>query len=280
MQDHEQRFGGIGRLYGQKAWRKIKQARVAIVGIGGVGSWTAEAFIRTGIEHITLIDLDEVCISNTNRQIHALDGNIGKAKVDAMKERMLLINPQAQIKTIVDFFTASTAAAILAEEYDVIVDAIDSMENKCLLLAECYRLKKPIVTCGSVGGRIDPTSIRRADLQDTTNDTLLRNVRKKLRKIHAIPGEGPLRIPAVFSVEVPVFPNSKGEVCSVREKGVNTRMDCTTGYGTASFVAGSLGFAAAAAAIDLYLANHSEAEANHESNSVDGRALSPERPGV
>lgn len=270
MQDHEQRFGGIGRLYGQKAWRKIKQARVAIIGIGGVGSWTAEAFIRSGIEDITLIDLDEVCISNTNRQVHALDGNMGKSKAEAMKERMLLINPNARITCIVDFFTPTTAAAILSVPYDVIVDAIDSVDNKCLLLAECRRMGRPIVTCGSVGGRTDPTLIRRSDLNETTNDGLLRNVRKKLRKNHDFPNDGALDIPAVFSVEIPVFPNATGEVCSTREKGVNSRMDCSTGFGTASFVSGSLGFAAASVAMDLMLRDSS-----HE-HAMDGRPLPPQ----
>ncbi len=270
MQDHEQRFGGIGRLYGQMAWAKIKKAKVAVIGIGGVGSWTVEAFIRTGIEDITLIDLDDVCISNTNRQLHALDGNYGKSKAVAMKERMLLINPQAKITCIVDFFTPSSAESILKVPYDVIVDAIDSIDNKCLLLAECKRLGRPIVSCGSVGGRSDPTMIRKSDLNDTTNDGLLRNVRKKLRKNYDFSSSGSSGIAAVFSMEVPVFPNASGEVCATREKGVNSRMDCSTGFGTASFVAGSLGFAAASAALDLLLRE------GHHGQDMDGRTLSPE----
>ncbi len=280
MSEHEQRFGGIGRLYGQKAFSLMKTGHFAIVGIGGVGSWIAEALVRSGVNHITLIDLDEVCISNTNRQIHALDGNIGRPKAEAMKERMLLINPEAKVHTIVDFFTKSTANEILSQPFDVIIDAIDSVDNKCLLIAECLRLEKALVTCGSVGGRIDPTQIRRSDLQWTTNDTLLRNVRKKLRKNHAIPSEGDLGIPAVFSLEAPVFPNALGDVCTVREKGVNSRMDCQTGFGTSTQVAGSLGFAAAAAAIDLYLRKHDYVHPTHSGSkaakSLDGRSLPSE----
>ncbi|RZA23938.1 MAG: tRNA threonylcarbamoyladenosine dehydratase [Proteobacteria bacterium] len=282
MNDHEQRFGGIGRLYGQKAFGLLKNAKVAVIGIGGVGSWTAEALVRTGLTDITLIDLDEVCISNTNRQIHALDGNIGKSKAEAMKERMQLINPSVKVTTIVDFFTQSTADEILSLDFDIMIDAIDSVDNKCLLIAECIRRQKALVTCGSVGGRIDPTQIRKADLNSTTNDTLLRNVRKKLRKNHSIPAEGPLGVPAVFSLEIPVFPNAFGEVCAVREKGVNSRMDCSTGFGTATQVAGSLGFAAAAAAIELFLRNHdyvhpTAKDARGElKTQMDGRALSPE----
>lgn len=280
MTDHEQRFGGIGRLYGQKAWTLLKQAKIAIVGIGGVGSWTAEALVRSGIQDITLIDLDEVCISNTNRQIHALDGNIGKAKVEAMKERMLLINPAVRITTVIDFFTPSTAEDIFALPFDVVIDAIDSVDNKCLLIAECLKRQRPLVTCGSVGGRIDPTQLRKADLNATTNDTLLRNVRKKLRKLHALPSEGVLGIPAVYSLEIPVFPNEAGDVCTVREKGVNSRMDCSTGFGTSTPVAGSLGFAAAAAAIELFLGNHNHvhptARKSKDAAGVDGRSLPPQ----
>jgi tRNA A37 threonylcarbamoyladenosine dehydratase len=256
MNDYEQRFSGIGRLYGQRAFTLLQQARIAVVGIGGVGSWTAEALTRTGVCNLTLIDLDEVCISNVNRQIHALDGNIGKAKAEAMRERMHLINPAVRVQTIVDFFTPSTAEALLSLPFDVIVDAIDSVDNKCLLIAECLRRGRALITCGSVGGRVDPTQIRKADLNFTTNDTLLRNVRKKLRKQYAVSAEGPLGVTAVYSLEAPVFPNASGEVCTIREKGVNSRMDCSTGFGTSTQVAGSLGFAAAAAAIDVFLKNH------------------------
>lgn len=280
MNGHEERFGGIGRLYGLKAFELMKKAKFAVVGIGGVGSWTAEALARSGINDITLIDLDEVCISNTNRQIHALDGNVGKPKAEAMRERMLLINPEIKVTTIIDFFTKSTSEDIFALPFDVIIDAIDSVDNKCLLIAESLRLKRPLVTCGSVGGRIDPTQIRRTDLQFTTNDTLLRNVRKKLRKNHALPGEGALGIPSVYSLETPVFPNALGEVCAVQEKGVNSRMDCSTGFGTSTQVAGSLGFAAAAAAIDLFLRMNDHVHPNFSRNTkappVDGRALPSE----
>lgn len=280
MTDHEQRFGGIGRLYGQKAWTLLKQAKFAIVGIGGVGSWTAEAFARSGIMDITLIDLDDLCISNSNRQIHALDGNIGKAKVEAMKERMLLINPDLRVTTLIDFFTGATAEEILNLPFDVMVDAIDSVDNKCLLIAECIKRQRPLVTCGSVGGRMDPTQIRKADLNFTTNDTLLRNVRKKLRRNHSLPTEGLLGIPAVYSLEIPVFPNASGEVCTVRENGVNSRMDCATGFGTATPVAGSLGFAAAAAAIELFLGNHGHvhptANKRKKAPELGGRSLPPQ----
>lgn len=279
MSDYDQRFSGIGRLYGLKAFALLKDAKFAIVGIGGVGSWIAEALARTGVTNITLIDLDEVCISNTNRQIHALDGNVGKAKAEAMKERILLINPEAKVTTVVDFFTKTTAEEILSLDFDVMVDAIDSVDNKCFLIAECLRRKIPLVTCGSVGGRIDPTMIRKADLGFTTNDTLLRNVRKKLRRNHEMLIEGALGIPAVFSLEEPVFPNAHGDVCTAPEKGVNSRMDCSTGFGTATQVAGSLGFAAAAAAIDLFLGMHNHVHPTArlaKKVKMDGRSLPPE----
>lgn len=253
MNPYEQRFSGIGRLYGQRAWQSIRRARFAIIGLGGVGSWTAEALVRTGIEHITLVDLDEVCISNTNRQLHAHEGNIGRAKVEAIAERMKAINPEAEIDAVVDFFTVQTASHLLDRGFDVVIDAIDSMENKCLLIAQCVERSIPLVTCGGAGGRTDPSMIRIADLGESTNDSLLRSVRKKLRKNHHFPADGKIGVPAVFSLEAPVFPNAQGEVCSTREPGVNFKLDCASGYGTASFVSGSIGFAAASAGIKLFL---------------------------
>lgn len=259
MNPYEQRFSGIGRLYGQRAWQSIRRAKFAIIGVGGVGSWTAEALVRTGIEHITLVDLDEVCISNTNRQLHAHEGNIGRAKVEAVAERMRAINPDAHIDGVVDFFTAQTSSHLLDRQFDVVIDAIDSMENKCLLISLCVERRIPLITCGGAGGRTDPSLIRIADLGESTNDSLLRSVRKKLRKYHHFPATGKLGVPAVYSLEAPVFPNAQGEVCSTREAGVNFKLDCATGYGTASFVSGSIGFAAASAGIRLFL----EAQQEH-----------------
>ncbi len=254
MSPYELRFSGIGRLFGRRAWQRFQGAHVAIVGIGGVGSWTAEALVRSGVGRITLIDLDDICITNTNRQAHALSDSIGREKVTVMAERMRLINPECEVQTVAEFFTAQTADALLAPGYDLVVDAIDSLQNKCLLIASCYRQNIPLVTVGGAGGRQDPTQIRCDDLSLSRADGLLRQVRKQLRSRYEMPASGLLGIPAIFSLEAPVFPGQDGEVCERREQGTQLRLDCESGYGTASFVTGTFGFAAASAALKLLAA--------------------------
>lgn len=253
MDAYELRFGGIARLVGRKAWQQLRQARVAVIGIGGVGSWSAEALVRSGIEKISLIDLDEVCITNTNRQLHTLHGEIGRAKVSVMAERLKAINPAAEIQAIQDFFTAETSSQLLEPGYDLIIDAIDSTRNKCLLIASCRERGIPLVSVGGSGGRCDPSQIRIADLSASTHDALLRQTRRRLRQHYDFPSEGSLGVPTVFSLEDPVFPGQDGEVCTVRDPNTKARLDCEGGYGSASFVTGSFGFAAASAGIRLYL---------------------------
>jgi tRNA A37 threonylcarbamoyladenosine dehydratase len=227
---------------------------VAVIGIGGVGSWSAEALARSGIARLTLIDLDDVCITNTNRQAHALHNTIGREKVAVMAERLRLINPECEVTTISEFFTAQTAESLLAQPYDLVIDAIDSLQNKCLLIALCWQKNIPLVTVGGAGGRQDPTQIRCDDLSLSRADGLLRQVRKHLRQRYAMPAEGLLGIPAIFSLEAPVFPSKDGEVCARREDASQLRLDCEAGYGTASFVTGTFGFAAAAAGLKLLAA--------------------------
>ncbi len=254
MSPYELRFSGIGRLYGQKAWQRFQTSHIAIVGIGGVGSWTAEALARSGVARITLIDLDDVCITNTNRQAHALADTVGREKVAVMAERLRLINPECDVRTMSEFFTAQTAETLLAPSYDLVIDAIDSLQNKCLLIASCWQRKIPLVTVGGAGGRQDPTQIRCDDLSLSRADGLLRQVRKQLRQRYGLPAQEHLGIPAIFSLESPVFPGKDGEVCSRREEGSQLRLDCEAGYGTASFVTGTFGFAAAAAGLKLLAA--------------------------
>jgi tRNA A37 threonylcarbamoyladenosine dehydratase len=251
MDSYELRFNGMARLFGRKAWQTFRSKRVAVIGLGGVGSWAAEALARSGLGAIDMIDLDEICITNSNRQLHALEGTIGQPKVEVMAARLQLINPDARVTPIVDFFTASTAQQLLDKPYDLVIDAIDSLQNKCLLLALCRDRQIPIVTVGGAGGRLDPTQIRLADLTQSTSDALLRQTRKVLRQKHNFPSEGPWGIPAVFSIERPLFPGSDGEVCHQREDGVNLRLDCESGYGSASFVTGSFGFAAVSAGLRI-----------------------------
>lgn len=245
--DFMERFSGIGRLFGSTGLEAVRKARVCVIGIGGVGVWAAEALARSGIGSLSLVDMDDLCYSNTNRQLHALDGNYGKLKVDAMAERVRLINPECQIDARAEFFTASSCDRILDSQPDYIVDAIDSLKNKCLLLSECKKRGIPVVTTAGAGGRRDPTLVRVGDLTEAFNDPLAAQVRKKLRREYAFPGEreGPFGIACVYTKERAVYPRADGTVCSEKEAGADYRLNCDVGFGTAAFVTGAFGLAAA-----------------------------------
>jgi tRNA A37 threonylcarbamoyladenosine dehydratase len=255
-----ERFGGIGRLYGLDAWERIRAASVMVVGIGGVGSWSVEALARTGIGRLVLVDFDEVCVTNVNRQIHALDGTVGRSKVSVMAERVALISPDCRVTSEERFFTPETAEEILSLKCDVVIDAIDTVRDKALLLHECHRRGQAVITCGGAGGKSDPTKIRVADLAHTTHDALLKQVRKVLRRDHGWKGtEGdgqghPFGIPAVFAAEHSLYPQSDGTVCVEAEPGSQVRLNCDAGLGTATHVTGTFGFVAASEAIGRILA--------------------------
>jgi len=246
-EDYLQRFGGLGRLYGTAALPRLQAAQVCVVGIGGVGSWVVEGLARSGIGAITMIDLDDVCVTNVNRQLPALDGNIGRPKVAAVAERVKLINPACTVTTVSEYFTAKTAEQLLATRYTWVVDCIDLMSNKALIIAECVKRGQPVLTVGSAGGRRDATRIVVTDFGGSHGDELLRQVRKKLRRDYGFAkGEGnDYGIPCISSQEKPLYPWADG-TCSVDpEPGSNLRLDCATGFGTAVFITGAFGFAAA-----------------------------------
>ena len=155
----EERFGGIGRLYGLKGAERLAAARVAVVGIGGVGSWAAEALARSGVGTIILQDMDDLCITNTNRQIHALQGTYGQMKVEVMAERLRLINPAVEVVELLSFYTVSAPERLFDTQPDVVIDAIDSMRPKTHLIAECRRRGVKLVTCGGAGGRTNAAAI-------------------------------------------------------------------------------------------------------------------------
>jgi tRNA threonylcarbamoyladenosine dehydratase len=246
--DYEVRFSGIARLYGRAGLSRIERAHVCVVGVGGVGSWTAEALARSGIGALTLIDLDEVCLSNVNRQLPALTSEVGKAKVQVLRERIAGINPECAVHAIEEFFTLTSAERLLATPYDYVVDAIDSVANKCLLLARCHQKDIPVITLAGAGGRRDPTALKIADLAFSGHDRLLRAVRKMLRAEYGFPASAntPFGVPSVFSTEPPVFPQPDGTVCAQRRDAEDLRMNCNSGFGSATFVTGAFGFAAAA----------------------------------
>jgi len=268
--DYQQRFSGIARLYGSAGANALRQAHVCVVGVGGVGSWSVEALARTGIGALTLIDLDEVCVSNTNRQLPALTSEVGRSKVQVLKERAFGINPECQVTTIEEFFTSTNATRILDLNFNCVLDAIDDVANKSLLLAECARRQIPAVTVGGAGGRRDPTGIRITDLAFTSHDRLLQRVRKILRSDYNFPEspKTPFGIPCVYSVEPPVFPQPDGSVCAVRGEATELRMNCNSGYGSATFVTGAFGFAAAAEVVRLLATTRQPAPVPRESGST------------
>ncbi len=245
--DYHDRFGGLGRLYGGDSLDRLRQAHVCVIGIGGVGSWTVEALARSGVGRLTLVDLDDICVTNINRQLHALDGQIGKFKVDAMAERVRLIHPDCEIQTRNEFFTPQSAESILGGDYNYVVDAIDAVAHKALLIAECRQRGLPIVTCGGAGGKRSAAAVQVDDLGFATNDRLLKMVRKRLRQEHGFSRDEkePFGVRAVFSTENAVYPWADGQVCATPEPGSELRLNCDAGLGTATFVTGTFGFAAA-----------------------------------
>ena len=248
MSDYEARFGALGRLYGTDGLARLQAARIAVIGLGGVGSWVVEALARSGIGALTLIDMDEVCLSNVNRQLHALDDTVGQAKAEALAERVRKIAPDCSVETELRFFTEATADALLAPDYDWIVDAIDATKHKCLLIALARQRGLPLITCGGGGGRVDPTRIRVEDLAKTINDPLLLQVRKRLRREHGFPklSRQKFRIDCVYTDELPVFPQADGSVACDRQAGEDYRLNCDAGFGSATFVTGTMGFVLAA----------------------------------
>ena len=250
MDRYEARFGGIGRLYGRDGLQRLRQSHVCVVGLGGVGSWAIEALARSGIGALTLLDLDDVCISNVNRQLHAIDGELGKPKVEVMARRVQAINPDCLVDPRQAFFLKSNAQEILRTPFDAVLDAIDSPSLKCLLIASCLERGIPVVTTGGAGGRRDPTAIEIVDLAFSSYDRLLAQVRRLLRRRHSFPrGDKPFGVECVLSREPAVYPGADGSVCAQRPEDPDLRLDCNSGYGTASFVTGAFGFAAASRVI-------------------------------
>lgn len=242
--DFESRFGGIARLYGTAAMGKIREARVLIIGIGGVGSWVAEALARTGLGHMTLVDLDDVCVTNINRQIHAVNATVGKFKVDVMKERVAAFNPYCEIDTKQCFFSPKNLEEIFDKKYDFVVDACDDFTNKCYLIEHCRNNKIPLAVMGGAGGKTDPLQIRVTDMATSANDKLLSKLRKKLRQDFAFPleTEGDFGVWSVWSHERAVYPTADGCVTH-KAPGLAKNMDCSEGFGSASFVTGAFAFA-------------------------------------
>ncbi len=243
--DMDRRFSGVRRLYGEQGLQRLQAAHVLVIGIGGVGSWTVEALARNAVAKLTLVDLDNIAESNINRQIHALDANIGKAKVTAMRERIAQINPLCEVIEIEDFISAENMANVLDTRPDIVVDCMDDTKAKIALAAHCKQHQLPLVIVGSAGGKLDATRIQLTDLAHVHGDRMLAKVRNQLRRDHGFSKATDAKksakfgITAVYSDE-PV--EKPAEACET-DAGL-TGLHCA-GYGSSICVTASFGFVAA-----------------------------------
>ena len=249
IDNYEQRFGGIGRLYTPEGLAILRRSHICVIGIGGVGSWAVEALARSGIGKITMIDMDDICVTNINRQIHAMSGTVAQLKTEAMKERIEKINPECQIEIIDDFITPENIPEYLNRGYDYVIDAIDSVRTKAALIAYCKRHKIKLITTGGAGGQTDPTPIQINDLSKTIQDPLASKVRSLLRKEYNF-SQNPKRkfgIDCVFSTQPLIFPKM-GEGCEI-----SATMNCANGFGAVTMVTATFGFFAVSRVIDKLL---------------------------
>ena len=274
---HPLRFGGIGRLYGTSSQpadavlARLHNATIAIVGVGGIGSWAAEALARSGIGNIVLIDADDICVTNTNRQVHALSTTIGQLKTTVLQQRLLQINPSCNVTIIHDFVSPTNVHEILQQpqhqrQWTMVLDAMDGTRDKAALLAACVDLTIPVVTCGGAAGRTDPTCIRVEDLALVEGDKLLATTRKELRKHYGF-SQGfsfqerqrmqrrtkKFHIQAVYSLEPQQQPATVNNNNSAAA-GASWR-PCDSAFGTACFLTGTYGFVAAKHVVDMVIQN-------------------------
>ncbi len=246
------RFDRMGRLVGDQNMQKLFKSHVMVIGLGGVGSWAAEALMRSGVGKITLVDFDEICITNTNRQLHAQQGMVGRKKSEVMAERLKKINPQAIVNVLTLFYNTENSETILGQKPDYIVDAIDNLTAKCHLIATCKLRGIPLIVSGGSAAKMDPTRVKIADLAKTNMDPMAAQVRKILRtKYEFPPGENVVfDVPCVYSDEEPMEPielkYDKGQgfkcVCPQGQNNLHSCEHRNVIYGTASFVTGSFGF--------------------------------------
>ena len=244
--DLARRFSGISRLYGAEALQRFGDAHVAVVGIGGVGSWAAEALARSAIGRITLVDLDMVAESNVNRQVHALDGEFGKAKVSAMAQRIRTINPNCAVSEIEDFVTPENVRTLFPSGLDYVIDAIDQVRAKAAMIAWSKGSGVPMITAGGAGGQIDATRIGIADLALVIQDPLLAKVRSLLRKEYGFTREARKKfgVPAIFSSEPLRYPPPTDSCAPHPQSGLNC-----AGFGSSVCVTAPFGLLAAGEAL-------------------------------
>ncbi len=262
--DLKRRFGGINRLYGDTALNRLSTTHAIVIGIGGVGSWAAEALARSGVGRLTLVDLDHVAESNFNRQLHAVAPSLGQAKVEAMAQRIALINPGCEVRCVDDFLTPDNVGELIGTDAQTLVlDAMDQVAAKVALIAWCKKHKQTVVTCGAAGGKLRGELVQVGDLSETTQDPLLAKLRSCLRRGHGFPA-GQLKpkaantkksrfgVSAVFSTEPVKRPEQEGESCAPFDPTGGAPLACA-GYGSLVTVTAVFGMVAAGLLIDAAL---------------------------
>ncbi len=244
------RFDRTGRLLGDAAMERLAAARVVVFGLGGVGSYAVEGLARSGVGHLTLVDFDDVCVTNLNRQLHATVRTVGKPKAELMAQRCREVNPDVSVQAVREFYRAELSESLLGPGWDFVVDAIDNVKAKLHLLHRAVSLKLPVVSSMGAAGRLDPTAIRVEDLCQTHMDPFAKDVRKLLKRKYAVDTERPTGITAVYSIEacrtpVPLTYDARTEgflcVCPSRENEFHTCDHRTQVNGSAVFVTSVFG---------------------------------------
>ena len=243
--DLERRFGGLRRLYGHAGYARLREMRVAVAGLGGVGSWAAEALARSGVAELTLIDLDHVAESNINRQVQALGTTLGQAKAQALRERLLDIHPGCVIHPVEEFVDESNWPNLLAHPVDAVIDACDQVRAKAAMAAWALASATPLVCVGAAGGKRRPQAVEVDDLSAVTHDPLLASLRQRLRKQHGAARSGRIGVRCVFSRETVKAPDD--EACDV-----DGSLNCH-GYGSSVAVTATFGMVAAGEVLEALL---------------------------
>ena len=268
--DTERRFGGLARLYGPDAPARLREAHVAVAGLGGVGSWAAEALARCGVGALTLIDLDHIAESNINRQVHALTPTLGQSKVDAMAERIMAINPDCVLTRVDDFVEPGNVGEVLPGYYTALADCTDQAAAKIAMVLHARQRGIPLLLCGGAGGKTDPLALRAGDLSQAQNDALLAKLRNILRRQHGFPkasdarGKPLKRVPrmgvrALWFDQPAILPaawaraaEAGDDLGAAAQAAAPQGLSCA-GYGSVVMVTAAMGMAVANEAVRLAL---------------------------
>ena len=255
----EARFSGINRLYGPSALEVFAAQNILVIGVGGVGSWVVEALARSGVGRLTLLDPDDISVSNANRQLHTLTDTIGLGKAEVLGQRVKGINPDCEVELIEDLLRTENIEQYLSGEFSFVIDAIDNATVKAALIAHCKRRKIPIVTVGGAGGQTDPTAIEVCDLSRTYNDPLLAKTRSLLRYRHYFTSNPKRRftVPAIFSTEQLTYPQPDGEIGQQKPDTERAlKMACDVGLGACTHVTATFGFVAVSVVLKKIMERH------------------------